>query len=163
MSGERTTSTPAGSPGVGWSRRQRAVAVTVAALLGLGLLVAAVTPPGRHQLVLSLTRRPAVFTELYLAPEGAVAQTVGGTTVVRFGIRSHEPQSTDFAYRVVLSDGVTQASARGRVLLRVGEAQDLEVSVDTANLRWERLEVVLVDRTERLTWIRTQTNEVTRR
>ena len=161
MTIERTRSTPAGSAGEGWSRRQRAVAVTVAALLSLGLLVAALTPPGRHQLLLSLTHRPAVFTELYLAPRGPVAQTTGATTVVRFGIRSHESQNTDFTYRVVLSDSGRQASAQGRVLLRVGEAQDLQVRVATGNLRWERLDVVLVDRTERLTWIRTQTNEVT--
>lgn len=160
MSSERTTSTPAGSPGMGWSRRQRAVAVTVAALIGLGLLVAALSPLGRHQLLLSFTHRPAVFTELYLAPAGAVAQTTGATTVVRFGIRSHEAQSTDFAYRVILSDGERQASAKGTVLLRVGEARDLDVRVATANLRWKRLEVVLVGRAERLTWLRTQSNEV---
>ena len=161
MTRERTRSTPAGSPEVGWSRRQRAVAGTVAALLSLGLLVAALTPPGRHQLALSFTHRPAAFTELYLAPEGPVAQTTGATTVVRFGIRSHEAQNTDFTYRVVLSDGGRQASAQGRVLLRVGEAQDLQVRVATGNLHWTRFDVVLVDRAERLTWIRTQTNEVT--
>lgn len=161
MSSDQTGSTPVSSPGEGWTRTQRAVAATLAALLALVLLVAVLTPPGRHQLLLSLTHRPAVFTELYLAPEGPVVETVGATTVVRFGIRSHEAQSTDFAYRVVLSDGGRRATARGSVRLRVGEAEDIEVRVGTASLDWERLEVVLVDRPERLSWIRTQTNEVT--
>ncbi|HEY5979540.1 MAG TPA: hypothetical protein VIT41_07880 [Microlunatus sp.] len=162
MSSKQTTSSPVGSPGESWTRTQRAVAAALAALLALLLLVAALTPPGRHQLLLTFTHRPAVFTELYLAPEGPVAETVGATTTVRFGIRSHEAQSTDFAYRVVLSDGVRQSTAQGSVLLRVGEAEDIEVRADTASLDWERLEVVLVDRPERLTWIRTRTNEVTR-
>lgn len=144
-----------------WSTRQRVVAATAAAVLVLGLAVTAAIPAGRHQLLVSFTHRPEVYTELYLAPQGPVARTRGTTTQVRFGIRSHEARTTQFPYQVLLFGEGRSASADGTVTLLVGEKQNLEVAVTTGRVRWERLEIRLLGRPERLTWVRTASNEVT--
>lgn len=150
----------AAAAGTGWTTRQRLVAWLAVAALTLGLVIAVATPTGRRELAMSFTERPAVYTELYFAPEGPVARTSRGQTHVRFAIRSHEARTMDFPYVVTAYGKGRSATTAGSISLRVGELGDIEAIVPTGGLRWERVEVRLRERGERLEWFRTANNQV---
>ena len=144
-------------------RPHRSLVVRLAIVLAAMMVAttAVLTSAGvRHQLALSLTRVPTPYTELYFAPAGPVARTVGPITTVRFALHSHEAENVSYHYRVTAISGGTAAAATGTVDLQPGAQQQVSVPVETSGRRWQRIEVVLLDRPERIAWRRTATNEV---
>ena len=82
----------------------------VAALAALGVW----WKPLRNQILLSVTARPAPYTELYLSDYAALPPVVhpGATYPVRFTIVSHQPGARQFPVTETVAEGTRVLSVR---------------------------------------------------
>lgn len=125
-----------------------AVGAVVVALVGL------LVPAVGHQLGLSLSRQPGTWTALYFTGAGSSSGAAGcsvdaGEVTTRFTLVSHEGDTRDVDYRVVVRP-VGDAAATGVVregtrAVAPGETATVTTSVPTASSRDQQVVVTLPD------------------
>jgi uncharacterized membrane protein len=119
-------------------------------ILGLALL----SPMGRHELVISFTRQPDSYTELYFTGPTPVstARVAGRQQItVNFAVTNHERRLTQYAYLVRLLDSGSTSATERMGYLAVGDGETLNNNVALAlpsKSRWSIADVNLVGRTE---------------
>lgn len=125
---------PEGTPAAPTPWHQRVLPVTLVGLVVV-LLGALLVPAVRHQLDLSVTRKPAQYVELYFARASSGSQAVctrKGTSIrVRFVIESHLEGRRAVKYRVAMdpsTKGLPTRRAAGSAEVSPGKTHQVKKS-----------------------------------
>ena len=128
--------------------------IGIAIILGISYVALHPAEAGR-ELAMATTQQPEPYTELYFDNPEELPGTIPTETTalpVVFILRSHEPQATEFIYRVSFKDAQnTTALPDGKLILQPGESKSIAqtITVPAGRTRGE-VSVQIVNKSQSL-------------